>query len=89
MAADFYRTDCGDDYPMLPHLIGIIGIVGFIALATIHENIIIEIVGVLSSTLFILLLLGLARIIDYLFKIHEGTKKISSQINQIVDHIDN
>ena len=83
------RDDYSSAIIFFAWIIGIIGIVGFIALATIHENIIIEIVGVLSSTLFILLLLGLARIIDYLFKIHEETKKISSQLNQIADHVDN
>ena len=83
------RDDYSSAIIFFAWIIGIIGIVGFIALATIFENIIIGIVGMLSSALFTLLLLGLARIIDYLFKIHEETKKISSQLNQIADHIDN
>ena len=70
---------------ILSWIIGIAGVIGFIILGVILENTVLAIAGSLASVLFMLILLGLTKIIGYLCKIHETAKTISSQLASIND----
>ena len=70
---------------ILSWIIGIAGVIGFIILGVILENTVLAIAGSIASVLFMLILLGLAKIIGYLCKIHETAKTISSQLASIND----
>lgn len=67
---------------VLAWIVGVLSIIGWIVIGATFENFAIGLAGSIVSVVFMLVLLGLAKIVNYLYKIYRSTLIISSRLNQ-------